>query len=304
MSGRQHIAEEGAHRDYFTILPNLLDVWRDERGEPLEPWAVRVYFHFARLCGTSRDGHVEESERETAAACGVSVGTAHRARARLAETGWITLEYEGPPGHEVAYITLVDRQQENHAYWVKLRPRRDRTGLRSYIERQRSNSERNGPDDDLRSTGERQRSIYERGAPELAPVRSANDIPSSLRELKTEDVKEQEEARAAREDSQKPGSFAVTKTRAVTFCRGCGRNLTSEAYQAHLPCRQAAPGPTCRRCGGRLGGVSPGPAGFCGNCWWLGRQAFHAAHPERPMATLSHQEVIGAMPPLEAGVGT
>lgn len=166
---RQHITDE--HRGYFTMLVNLLDVWRDEDGRLLEPWAIRVYFHFARMCGTSRDGHAEESERETARKCGISAGLAHKARTRLAETGWITLEYDGPPGHESAYITLVDRWAENTEHWGNLKTKRMPSGLRSYSERRAA---QRSPDAQGRSDSKRSRLGGERSASE-----SINSVSAS-----------------------------------------------------------------------------------------------------------------------------
>lgn len=188
-NGQQRISSPAGH-DWFTMLPNLLDVWRDENGELLEHWAVRVYFHYARLCSTSRTANAEESERETARNTGMSSGLAHKARKRLADTGWIDIEFEGPFGHEVAYITLVDRWTENHEHWERLRPKKQNgtSGLRSHNERRAVGAHENGVGAHPVSSG----------AHELSESVSAKTVPSSL-SLKIEDVEDKKPRACARE---------------------------------------------------------------------------------------------------------
>lgn len=94
---------------YYHEVPNMAD-------DDLDVYSYRLYGHFKRVIGNN-GAYCDESVRELAAACKMSVGKASQARRDLEERGLIRIEVISGPGASVAgsRVTLVDVWAENAA---------------------------------------------------------------------------------------------------------------------------------------------------------------------------------------------
>lgn len=87
MSRKNTVSDEGDPRKYFAMIPHLID------DSGLDPYAYRLYGHLIRL---ARQGNeVEQTTRELATHCCMSVGKVSAAKIALAEKNLIAIESDG-----------------------------------------------------------------------------------------------------------------------------------------------------------------------------------------------------------------
>lgn len=100
---QQQIVQQASPREYFTMLPNLVD------DSGLNVHEFRLLAHYYRV------GVCWESLTTTAEHCQMSRPTVVKTRRSLAEKGWIILEVQP---HRGAIIEVVDRWVENSEHFM------------------------------------------------------------------------------------------------------------------------------------------------------------------------------------------
>ncbi len=119
------ISSEGSSK-YFVIVPKMLI--RD-----LEPFEFKLLVHFMDVCGVD-GGTCWQNVRTIAANTKMSVGMVTKARKRLAERGYITVEEPGN-NKESTRITVVDKMPENVARYAQNGVHGVNTGVHGVNER-------------------------------------------------------------------------------------------------------------------------------------------------------------------------
>lgn len=104
----QHIKDDGDLRRYYSQIPHLAD-------DEMDAYEMRLYVHYKRVCG--RDGDCHETTETTATKCQMSERKVQQTRRTLAENGWIKVEFKGARGHTRAYVTLIDRWNDNYKHF-------------------------------------------------------------------------------------------------------------------------------------------------------------------------------------------
>lgn len=101
---RTKISDDGRDGKYFHLMVNMAD-------DDLDPYQYRLYGHYKRVCGESRDGACWESTRTTATKCRMSVGKVTSTRRELVEMGFIQIT-AGAKDQTLA-VTLKDMMGAN-----------------------------------------------------------------------------------------------------------------------------------------------------------------------------------------------
>lgn len=101
---RTKISDDGREGKYFHLMVNMAD-------DDLNPYQYRLYGHYKRVCGESRDGACWESTRTTAEKCRMSAGKVTSTRRELVEMGYIQIT-AGAKDQTLA-VTLKDMMGVN-----------------------------------------------------------------------------------------------------------------------------------------------------------------------------------------------
>lgn len=110
------MTDSGNHKGYYHEIPNMAD-------DDLDVYSYRLYGHFRRVIGNNGE-YCEDSIRELAKICQMSVGKASSARRDLESRGLVRIETVPGPGGSIAgsRVYLVDVWAENKARYKRDMP--------------------------------------------------------------------------------------------------------------------------------------------------------------------------------------
>lgn len=114
-----HVVDAGDLRKYRTELPNIID------DLDLSVYAYRLYGHLKRRAGAN--GFTIEGVRGMAKHCGISPGTAAKARQELIKRELIHTEEITNDRGRFERITIVDIWAQNFAHYAEIKHRKSKT---------------------------------------------------------------------------------------------------------------------------------------------------------------------------------
>lgn len=106
MNDQFKIKDEASFRDFFTMIPNMVDDMN------LSPQAFRLYIHFRRVAGEDRSCY--QSIKTLAEKCNMSTGMVSQAKHELVEADLIRSETKVGPNGNYSDVTIKDIWKENH----------------------------------------------------------------------------------------------------------------------------------------------------------------------------------------------
>lgn len=110
MDETQRVREEVPDQAYFSMIPHILD-------EALNPYELRLYTHYRRVCGEGSRGKCYEKTATTANRTFMSHGQVVKTRQALADLGIIRKTERKVRNLTRVDVTIVDIWQLNMAYF-------------------------------------------------------------------------------------------------------------------------------------------------------------------------------------------
>jgi hypothetical protein len=169
----QQIRDDGDLRRYRTEVPNMAD-------DELDPYQMRLYVHYKRVCGAGADGACWESVDTTAERCKMSAGMVVKTRCQLVEMGYISVE-KGANRNSTCTVTINDQWAENMNRYVQKRsPDEHSVHVVSdsvHGMKQRSNVVKNKPN---KKTADRTQPAIQAPPPPPRPAAASNKITAVI----------------------------------------------------------------------------------------------------------------------------